>query len=171
MQETWVQSLGWEDSGDWESLGEGKGYPLQYSGLENSMDCIVHGIKESRTQLSDFIFELNVISQFGGNYSWLNCGHSLRLYLDWVVTPQRMTNMGRSAALGCQLLLVPSLSTAWSHSLSQGGIQNSGGCYKQVVSKVFLPPSINQSQSLRGDLLFSLWMIFSYFFGWSFRDH
>ena len=24
-------------------LGEGKGYPLQYSGLENSMDCIVHG--------------------------------------------------------------------------------------------------------------------------------
>ena len=25
------------------SPGEGKGYPLQYSGLENSMDCIVHG--------------------------------------------------------------------------------------------------------------------------------
>ena len=29
------------------SPGEGKGYPLQYSGLENSMDCIVHGIAES----------------------------------------------------------------------------------------------------------------------------
>ena len=29
------------------SPGEGKGYPLQYSGLENSMDCVVHGIKES----------------------------------------------------------------------------------------------------------------------------
>ena len=30
------------------SPAEGKGYPLQYSGLENSMDCIVHGItKES----------------------------------------------------------------------------------------------------------------------------
>ena len=27
--------------------GEGKGYPLQYSGLENSMDCIVHGVAES----------------------------------------------------------------------------------------------------------------------------
>ena len=26
------------------SPGEGKGYLLQYSGLENSMDCIVHGI-------------------------------------------------------------------------------------------------------------------------------
>ena len=28
-------------------LGEGRGYPLQYSGLENSMDCIVHGVAES----------------------------------------------------------------------------------------------------------------------------
>ena len=35
------------------SPGEGKGYPLQYSGLENSMDCIVHGVTESRTRLSD----------------------------------------------------------------------------------------------------------------------
>ena len=32
------------------SPGEGKGYPLQYSGLENSMDCIVHGVTESRTR-------------------------------------------------------------------------------------------------------------------------
>ena len=32
------------------SPGEGKGYTLQYSGLENSMDCIVHGVaKESDT--------------------------------------------------------------------------------------------------------------------------
>ena len=36
--------------------GEGKGYPLQYSGLENSMDCIVHGTAKSRTRLSDFHF-------------------------------------------------------------------------------------------------------------------
>ena len=28
------------------SPGEGKGYPLQYSGLKNSMDCTVHGITE-----------------------------------------------------------------------------------------------------------------------------
>ena len=40
------------------SPGEGKGYPLQYSGLENSMDCIVHGVTESRTQLKDFHFTL-----------------------------------------------------------------------------------------------------------------
>ena len=38
------------------SPGEGKGYPLQYSGLENSKDCIVHGVEKSQTQLSNFHF-------------------------------------------------------------------------------------------------------------------
>ena len=52
MRETWVQSPGWEDS-----PGEGKGYLLQSSGLENSMGCIVHGITKSWTQLSDFHFQ------------------------------------------------------------------------------------------------------------------
>ena len=47
MWETWVRSLGWEDP-----PGEGKGYPVQYSGLENSRDCIVHGVAKSQTQLS-----------------------------------------------------------------------------------------------------------------------
>ena len=37
------------------SRGEGKGYPLQYSGLENPMDCMVHG-SQSQTRLSDFHF-------------------------------------------------------------------------------------------------------------------
>ena len=46
MWETWVWSLGWEDP-----LERGK-YSLQYSGLENSMDCIVHGVAKSRTWLS-----------------------------------------------------------------------------------------------------------------------
>ena len=36
------------------SPGEGKSYPLQYSGLENSMDCTVHGVAKSQTRLSDF---------------------------------------------------------------------------------------------------------------------
>ena len=36
------------------STGDGKGYPLQYSGLENSMDCVVHGVAKSQTRLSDF---------------------------------------------------------------------------------------------------------------------
>ena len=36
--------------------GEGKGYSLQYSGVENSMDCIVHGVTKNRIRLSDFHF-------------------------------------------------------------------------------------------------------------------
>ena len=37
------------------SPGEGKGYPLQYPGLENSMNCIVPGVAKSRTRLSDLL--------------------------------------------------------------------------------------------------------------------
>ena len=40
---------------DWEDpLEKGNGYPLQYSGLENSLGCVVHGVTKSWTQLSDF---------------------------------------------------------------------------------------------------------------------
>ena len=53
MQETWVRSI----PGLGRSPGEGKGYPLQCSGLENSMDCIVHVVAKSRTRLSDFHFQ------------------------------------------------------------------------------------------------------------------
>ena len=49
------------------SPGEGKGYPLQYSGLGNSMDCIVHGISKSQTRLSDFHFSLFFILGFPGD--------------------------------------------------------------------------------------------------------
>ena len=38
------------------SPGEGKGSPLQYSGLENSMECIVLWVTKSWTRLSDFHF-------------------------------------------------------------------------------------------------------------------
>ena len=41
------------------SPGERKGYPLQYSGLENSMDCIVHGIAKSRTR-QQIVFSLSL---------------------------------------------------------------------------------------------------------------
>ena len=34
------------------SAGEGKGYPLYYSSLENSMDCIVHGSTKVQTDMS-----------------------------------------------------------------------------------------------------------------------
>ena len=48
-----VQDLGLI-SGLGRSPGEGNGYPFWYCGLENSMDCIVHGVAKSWIQLSDF---------------------------------------------------------------------------------------------------------------------
>ena len=50
MQETY-RVLSWEDP-----LEKEKGYPLQYSGLENSMECIVHGVTKSQTRLRDVHF-------------------------------------------------------------------------------------------------------------------
>ena len=48
MWETWVQSLDWEDPLEKEKT------PAFW--LENSMDCIVHEVTNSRTQLNDFFF-------------------------------------------------------------------------------------------------------------------
>ena len=45
------------------SPGEGKGYPLRYSGLENSKDYIVHGATKSLARLSDFHFHWIPIAQ------------------------------------------------------------------------------------------------------------
>ena len=39
--------------------GEEKGHPLHYSGLVNSMDCIVPGVAKSPTRLSNFHFHLH----------------------------------------------------------------------------------------------------------------
>ena len=64
--------------GLWRSPGEGKGYLLQYSGLENSMDWIVRGITRSRTWLSDFHFHFQAqlygdyINTFLSTISWKN---------------------------------------------------------------------------------------------------
>ena len=49
------------------SPGEGKGDPLQYSGLENSIDCIVYGVTKSWTQLATF-----------------TCLHRVYIYIMWL---------------------------------------------------------------------------------------
>ena len=54
--------------GSGKSTGEGKGYPLQYSGLENSMDCIVHGVAKSQIRLSDFHF--TSLYSFVDKFQW-----------------------------------------------------------------------------------------------------
>ena len=51
-------------SGSGRSPGEGYGYPLQYSGLENCMDSIVHGAAKSWTQLSDFHFHFHCVNTY-----------------------------------------------------------------------------------------------------------
>ena len=50
------------------SPGEGKGYPLQHSGLENSMDCVVHGVEKEldtteRLSLFTFTFRFRALCQ------------------------------------------------------------------------------------------------------------
>ena len=50
------------------SPGEGNCYSLQYSGLENSMDCIDYGVTKSRTRLSHFHFQRIIAAQDGATY-------------------------------------------------------------------------------------------------------
>ena len=59
------------------SPGEGKSYPLQYSGLENSMDWIVYGVAKGPTRLSNF--HLRSLKQYRKSFN------SLTLYfIVWV---------------------------------------------------------------------------------------
>ena len=76
------------------SSGEGNGYTLQYSGLENSTDCIVHGVTELDTtewlSLSLFHFHSNIhkrlckwqLPLMSGSicYAWIKPSQSLLLY-------------------------------------------------------------------------------------------
>ena len=59
------------------SPGEGNNYPLQYSGLENSMDSTGHSVAKSQTQLSNFHLPkealLEKMSSRTDNFSMLPC--------------------------------------------------------------------------------------------------
>ena len=59
------------------SPGEGKGYPLQYYGLDNSnMDYTVHGVAKSWTRLSDFYFTwASLVAQMVKSLSTCRVGH------------------------------------------------------------------------------------------------
>ena len=62
---------------------EGKGYPLQYSGLENSMDCIVHGVAKIWTLLSDFLEK--AMAPHSSTLAWK---------IPWTEEPGRLQTMG-----------------------------------------------------------------------------
>ena len=88
--------------GSGRSVGEGNRYPLQYSDLGNSMDCIVHGVANSRTQLNDFHFHLN------GKARWCECvfgGEQTSCEVKDSICPCRAGNWGvegRTDGESCQ---------------------------------------------------------------------
>ena len=67
-------------SGLGRSPGEGKGYPLQSSGLENFMDCMVHGITKSRIRLSNFHFHYTLFYTVVLFLVWTHGDWFLQLY-------------------------------------------------------------------------------------------
>ena len=97
------------------SPGKGKGYPLQYSDLENSMDYIVHGVAKNQTGASDFHFLHGYHSSLciaSGDFSMPPYGLSTP---DWWVSlhcherqwnrhaPGLSTNSGWSKSWRCRL--------------------------------------------------------------------
>ena len=103
--------------GLWRSPGEGKGYPLQYSGLGNSMNCIVLGVTNSRTWLSDFhITSLHFTSEMKYpkmKRDWAistmkkgNATHLKQRLEDWEKTAEPSRNVWRHCAGNVKLLSI-----------------------------------------------------------------
>ena len=69
--------------GSGRSAGEGKGYPLQYSGLENSTDRLVHVVTKSWTQLS--YFPEKAMAPHSSTLAWK---------IPWTEEPGRLQSMG-----------------------------------------------------------------------------
>ena len=87
------------------SPGEGNGNPLQYSGLENSMDSIVHGVTKSQTWLSDFQFFTWVIYYW--SYSFVAGFSMSSLKFVWVFNEGLNSHLLWRASLIAQLVKNP----------------------------------------------------------------
>ena len=74
------------------SPGEGKGYPLQSSGLENSMDYTAHGGTKSQTRLSDF--QKTKIMASGPITSWQIDGETVETVSDFILGGSKITADG-----------------------------------------------------------------------------
>ena len=101
-----------------------KGYPLQYSSLENSMDCIVHRVAKSRTELSDFHFQTsNRTATFNAQFL-LSLGIWHLIFLHY--SP-------------CFISLTSYLSSfAWTILFFTGSSPKSSRCYFQINSLLTL---------------------------------
>ena len=86
-----IPELGW-------CPGEGNSYPLHYSALENSMDCIVHRVTKSQTWVIDFNFHLSV--------SWEICMQVKKQQLELDMEQQTGSKLGKKyvKAVYCHLV-------------------------------------------------------------------
>ena len=98
------------------SPGEGKGYPLQYSGPENSMVYIVCGVKKSWTGLSDFHFskQWNMFHNNGskGSRNWQKgripaCQSSIRDFSGGPVVKTLLTSARSAGSIPGQGAKIP----------------------------------------------------------------
>ena len=88
------------------SPGEGKGYPLQYSGLENSMDYTVCGVTKSWTRLSNFHFHWwisgkeSTCQYRAGLIPWLGGGQGNPLQYSCLENPHLQRSLAGCSPLG-----------------------------------------------------------------------
>ena len=90
--------------GSGRSPGEGNGYPLQYSGLENSKDYTVHGLANSRTQLSNFHFLF---------FHFLKFLLNLFCFMFWFFGSEACEILGSCAVFSCSFVS----DSLWPHGL------------------------------------------------------
>ena len=83
------------------SPGEGKGYPLQYSGLENSMNCIciVHEVATRQTRLSNFQFHFWIAGRYfmsePPSFTVLSHQNEIKYIKIWVICKSRESILTR----------------------------------------------------------------------------
>ena len=143
LQYSWTSLVGKESAcnvGDLGSIpglgrspGEGNGCPLQCSGLENSMDHIVHGVAKSRSRLSDFHFDFHADLVFPGGASGKKLPANAGEVRDLGSIPGlgRSPGGGNGAPLQYSCLQIPKDRRAWQaavHRLiqSQTGLSQTG---------------------------------------------
>ena len=103
------------------SPGEGKGYPLQYSGLENSVDCIVHGVTKSRTWLSDSHFHFTICRVIRKPAFWSGFFAS---YLKWAQYTKQGRMFGKLVPMG------------WLTGLGWGGVGHLKIIRRKIIGAV-----------------------------------
>ena len=134
------------------SPGEGKGYPLQYSGLENSMDCIVYGVAKSRTRLSYFHFQARLLQRIAVLFcrgssqpgDWTLFSYIAGRFFTIWATVRRAEAKGHWVPAICCICWVHMstesalLDLSCTVGLQRGGMKLQRGRYQQSIRRDFL---------------------------------